>query len=534
MTADLVILNADIHTMDPATPRAEALAVAGNRVLALGTGKQMRELLVSGGRALDLGGRTVVPGFTDCHLHFTSYGLSLSRIDLNDTTCVEEALERIAAHAAKTPKGHWLVGRGWDQNSWPGEAFPTREDLDRVTPDHPTALPHRSGHASWVNSQAMEMAGITADTPDPAGGQIDRAPDGAPTGILKETAIGLVDSLVAKPSVAEAKEAITRASARAHALGMVGIHNMEGEIPFRAMQELRAADGLKLRVLMQVHGSNLDAAVQLGLQSGFGDELLRIGGVKMFVDGALGPGTAWMLEAYENQPDNLGIGVLEPEKIREDVAKASRAGLAVFVHAIGDRANREVLDAIEATRKAGLGPGLRHRLEHAQLLHPDDLPRLARLGVIASMQPIHATQDMRKTDIHWGARGTGAYAFRSLLDSSTAMAFGSDSPVESLSVMTGIHAAVTRRRVDGSPGPEGWYPRERVTVKEAVRAYTAGAAYAGCEEFSRGTLSPGKLADLAVLSRDIFSIDAMEILGTEVVATVLGGEIVHGADALLG
>ncbi len=534
MTVDLVLLNADIRTMDPARPRAKALAVAGSRILALGTDGQMRALLARGGRVLDLGGRTVVPGFTDCHLHFTSYGLSLSRIDLLDTTCMEEALDRIAAHAAKTPKGQWLVGRGWDQNDWPGEAFPTRAALDRVTPDHPTALPHRSGHASWVNTRALEMAGITPDTPDPAGGQIDRGPDGSPTGILKETAIDLVAELADQPSVAEAREAITRATTRAHALGLVGIHDMEGDIAFRAMQELHAAGELRLRVLMQIPRDNLDAALQLGLQSGLGDEFLRIGGVKMFVDGALGPCTAWMLEAYENQPDNLGIGVLEPEQIREDVAKASRGGLAAFVHAIGDRANREVLDAIEAAQAAGLGPGLRHRIEHAQLLHPEDLPRLAQLGVIASMQPIHATQDMHKTDTNWGARRAGAYGFRSLLDSSTALAFGSDSPVESLSVMTGIHAAVTRRRADGSPGPDGWCPAERITVEEAVRAYTSGAAYAGCEENHRGTLSPGKLADLAILSHDIFSIDPMDILSTEVVATIVGGEVVHGMNALAG
>jgi hypothetical protein len=300
------------------------------------------------------------------------------------------------------------------------------------------------------------------------------------------------------------------------------------------MQDLRAAGELKLRVLMQIPRNSLDAALKLGLQSGFGDEFLRIGGVKLFADGALGSCTAWTLDPYDDQPDNLGVNVLEPDKIREEMAKAVGGGLAVLVHAIGDRANREVLNAIETNRRAGLGLGLRHRLEHAQMLHPDDLPRLARMGVIASMQPIHATQDIDKIDVHWGERRTRAYPFRSLLDAATVLVFGSDSPIESISVMDGIHAAVTRRRADGYPGIEGWCPRERITVEEAVRAYTAAAAYAGGEESLRGTLTPGKLADLVVLSRDIFSIDPMAILDTEVVATILGGRTAYGGAVLEG
>jgi predicted amidohydrolase YtcJ len=287
-----------------------------------------------------------------------------------------------------------------------------------------------------------------------------------------------------------------------------------------------------MRILMQIPDENLDAAIQAGLQSGFGDERLRIGGVKAFADGALGARTAYMLEPFEGEPDNYGIAVTAGEDLRELVGKASRAGLAAFVHAIGDRANREVLDAVEASRRAGEGLHLRHRIEHTQILHPDDIPRLAELGVIASMQPIHATQDMLLADSLWGERSAGGYAFRSLLDNGAALAFGSDSPVEDLNVMIGIHAAVTRRRADGSPGPEGWYPEQRLTVAEAVYAYTAGAAYASGEEAIKGTLTPGKLADLVVLSQDIFGIDPMEILETEVVATVLDGEVVYTREAL--
>jgi predicted amidohydrolase YtcJ len=278
---------------------------------------------------------------------------------------------------------------------------------------------------------------------------------------------------------------------------------------------------------MQIPEENLDAAVQAGLRSGFGDERLRIGGVKLFSDGALGARTALMLAPFEAEPDNYGIAVSTAEHLKKVVGQASRAGLASFIHAIGDRANREALDAIEASRQAGDGLDLRHRIEHTQILHPNDVPRLAKLGVIASMQPIHATQDMLLADALWGERSTEAYAWRSLLEAGAALAFGSDSPVEDLNVMKGIHAAVTRRRADGSPGPNGWYPEQRLTVAEAVYAYTAGAAYASGEEAIKGTLSPGKLADLVVLSQDIFTVDPMTILETKVLATMFDGQFVH-------
>ena len=509
--------------------------MAGNRVLAVGSDAEMRALLSPEGEGMNLQGRTVVPGFTDSHLHFMSYGLSLKKIDLAEVPTLEEALARVAARAAKTPAGHWLQGRGWDHSLWEGGAFPTRGDLDRVAPDHPAFLRRKCGHAGWANSRALELAGITSETPDPPGGAIDRHPaTGQPTGILKETAMDLISCLLEKPSMEEAVDAIKAGMAHAHKLGLVGLHTMEGDGAFRAFQQLRTAGQLKMRVLMQIPEDNLDAAIQVGLQSGFGDERLRIGAVKLFSDGALGACTAYMLEPFEGEPDNYGIAVTTAEHLREIVSKASRAGIASFVHAIGDRANREVLDAIEASRQAGEGgPHLRHRIEHAQILHPDDMPRLAKLGVIASMQPIHATQDMLLADAHWGARCTGAYAFRSLLEAGAVLAFGSDSPVEDMNVMKGLHAAVTRRRADGSPGLDGWYPEQRLTVAEAVYAYTAGAAYASGEEAIKGTLSPGKLADLVVLSQDIFTVDPMAILDTEIVATMLDGEFVYANEDVL-
>jgi predicted amidohydrolase YtcJ len=534
MQADLVLYNGSVHTMDAGLPRTQAIAVAGNRVLALGGDAEIRALLAPDGRAVDLRGRAVVPGFTDSHLHFMSYGLSLKQIDLAEVPTLEEALARVAARAATTPAGHWLHGRGWDHSLWAGGAFPTRHDLDRVAPDHPVFLDRKCGHAGWANSRALQLAGITSQTPDPPGGAIDRDADtGEPTGILKDTAIDLMTRLFEEPTPAEAMAAIRVGIAAAHRLGLVGVHTMEGPTAFRAFQELRAGGELDLRVLMQIPVENLDAAIEVGLRSGLGDERLRIGGVKVFADGALGARTAHMLDPFLGEPDNVGLAVTDAGRMREVVGKASRAGIAAFVHAIGDRANREVLDAIEASRQAGEGLHLRHRIEHVQILHPDDIPRLAKLGVIASMQPIHATQDMLLADALWGARSAGAYAFRSLLAAGAVLAFGSDSPVEDLNPIKGIHAAVTRRRADGSPGPDGWYPEQRLTLAEAVHGFTAGAAIASGEEAIRGTLSPGKLADLAVLSQDIFAIDPMAILDTDVVATMLDGKFVYAQQDLL-
>jgi hypothetical protein len=514
--------------MDSATPRAQAIAIVGNRVLAVGGDSEMRALLDPEGNALNLDGRTVVPGFTDAHLHFMSYGLSLKQVDLAEVPTKTEALERVAVGVEATPAGHWVHGRGWDHSLWEGGAFPTRWDLDSVAPDHPVYLRRKCGHVGWANSRALDLAGITAATPAPFGGAIDHDPEtGELTGILKELAMDLVARLFEEPTLDEATAAIKAAMAHAHRLGITGVHTMEGPTALRAFEQLEVDDALAMRILIQVPEKNLDAAIQMGLRSGFGNERLRIGGVKMFADGALGARTAYMLEPFEGEPDNYGIPVATADHLREQVVKASQAGLAAFVHAIGDRANREVLDAIGASRQQGVGTDLRHRIEHTQVLHPDDIPRLAQMDVIASMQPIHATQDMLLADDLWGARSAGAYAFRSLLDSGAVLAFGSDSPVEDLNVMKGIHAAVTRRRADGSPGADGWYPEQRLTVDEAVFAYTAGAAYASGEEAIKGTLSPGKLADLVVLSHDIFAIAPMAILDTKVMGTMFDGRFVY-------
>jgi predicted amidohydrolase YtcJ len=534
MHAGLVLYNGKIYTMDRASPQVQAVAIAGNRIAAVGDDDQIKSLLASGGEAIDLKGRTVVPGLTDCHIHFVEYALRLTRIDLAGIASRAEAIRRVAERAQAAKPGEWLLGGGWDRNLWEDPSFPTKEDLDFVTPHNPVALSSKDGHSLWVNSLALARASITAETPSPSGGEIERQPGtGEPTGILKENAEDLVEKVIEKPSLEAIQAALKVAMANAQRAGLTGIHDCEGERAFAAFQELLNRGEFGLRVLMHIPVKNLDAAIGLGLRTGFGSDKLRVGGIKMFADGALGSRTAAMLAPYEDEPFNLGIAVTSKEGMRELVRKASRAGISAAIHAIGDRANRDVLDILEKSHQSGEGMGLRHRIEHVQLLNPADIPRLAKLSVIASMQPIHATSDMDMVERHWGEeRGQGAYAWRSLLDAGTVLAFGSDCPVETLDPLVGIHAAATRRRADGSPGPEGWHPQERITVEDAVRAYTLGAAYASGEEREKASISPGKLADLVVLSHDIFAIPPMTILETEVEATILDGKFVYVSEAM--
>lgn len=552
MTADLLLTNANIYTLDPARPRATALAISDDRILAVGEDTELSSPLspplTKGGREerIDLKGCTVIPGLIDAHLHFEWYALGLQNIDA-DVPTLEQALERVAERARVMPKGSWLLGRGWNQNVWPGGAFPTAADLDRVAPEHPVFLTAKSGHAAWVNSLALRLAGISASTPDPAGGSIVRDARGQPTGILLEDAMELVRRHLPDPTPEQVAAAMQAALSNAWRAGLTGIHDFDGPRAFSAYQLLKERGKLGLRVVKNIPVAYLQQAIELGLRTGFGDDWLRIGAIKIFADGALGPRTAALFAPYEGEPDNRGIVVTDKEEMFEKVRLASASGLACAIHAIGDRANHDVLDVYEAVRRleaqrakapSPLAEGwggrpphgpLRHRIEHVQLLHPDDYGRLAQLGLIASMQPIHAISDMEMAERYWGERCAGAYAWRTQLEAGAVLAFGSDCPVEPLEPLLGIYAAVTRRRADGSPGPEGWYPQQRLTVEEAVRGFTWGAAYAASMEGHLGTLTPGKLADLVVLSEDIFRMDPMAIPQTEVLATMIGGRFCHFA-----
>ena len=532
MQADLVLFNGNIRTMDAGRPQVSAVAIAGDRFAAAGSDTDMRSLVAPGGREIDLRGATVVPGFIDAHIHFLSYGMSLREINLSGAPTLSSALERVGRRAAATAPGQWLMGQGWDQSVWEGGAFPAAAQLDAVAGEHPVYLERKCGHAAWMNSLALEQLGITALTEDPEGGEIVRDEEGRPTGILFEKAMELAFPCMAEPSEREAVAAVRQAQDVVNRMGIVGVHTKEAAASLRAFQRLRAEGDLTLRTVAQIPVAEMDSAIRLGLRTGLGDEFIRIGGVKVFSDGALGPRTAWMMAPYDGEPDNLGIVVTGAEEMAEIIAKATDAGLAVVTHAIGDRANRMVLDELEASRRAGRGLHLRHRIEHAQVLAVEDIARFAELDIIASVQPIHATQDMLLADRYWGERSRYAYAFRSLWDSGAKLAFGSDAPVETPDVIQGIHAAVTRMRADGTPGGEGWYPEEKLTVEEAVWAYTVGAAYAGGTESSQGSITPGKLADLVVLSQDIFTIHPMAILETDVEATLFGGAFVWGEPAL--
>ncbi|MBE9507502.1 MAG: amidohydrolase [Chloroflexi bacterium] len=526
MLADRLLVNGRVYTMDGKRPQAWGLAIAGERILAVeDDSTALRGLLAPGGEVLDLGGRCVLPGLTDSHIHFTGYALGLRDVILTGTATRGEMLALVAERARETEPGEWVVGRGWDQELWPDRRFPTAANLDGVVPAHPVVLRAKSGHALVANSLALQMAGITAETLDPPGGRIGRHEDGRPNGMLfEDSAIGLVIDLIPQPGPEEASAALLRAFPGAWRVGLTSIHDVDGPPAFAAYQRLHARGKLGLRVVKYLPADALDCALEIGLRAGLGDDWLRVGGIKVFADGALGSRTAAMLAPCEGDTEDLGVLTIEEEALRELARKAVAGGLPLAVHAIGDRANRMVLDVLE---DVGTG-GLRHRIEHAQLLHPDDVSRLAALGVVASVQPIHATQDCEVADRYWGDRCATAYAWRSLLEAGTVLAFGSDCPVEDLNPLLGIHAAVTRRRADGFPGPEGWYPEQRLTVEEAVRGFTLGAAQAVGLEDRLGSLAPGKLADLIVLDRDIFTCDPMAIAEARVEATMIGGRFVYG------
>lgn len=527
MEHSMVLVNGRFYTLDERLPRASAMTVRDGQIVALGDDEEMRLLAAPGAEMVDLDGRCVIPGLVDAHVHFRNFSLARRRVDLDNAASLDDVLARIAAYAANEgniEKSGWLRGRGWAQDSWSAPRFPTAADLDQLIAHAPACMIHKSGHAAWVNSKALQLAGITSATSDPPGGEIQRDPSGQPTGVLFEDAMGLVTDLIPPSELGEVVDAMRDAQQYCWEVGLTGFHDFDGRSCFLALQQLRRAGELGLRVVKNIPVARLEHAVGVGLRSGFGDEWLRIGGIKIFADGALGPRTAAMVEPYEGDPDNYGIVVTDKEEMMAAASEASANGLSVTIHAIGDRANHDVLDVYEAVRKqeAGGSP-LRHRIEHVQLLHPQDLGRLAALNIIASMQPLHATSDMEMADAFWGARSRYAYAIRTVLDSGAAVVFGSDAPIEIIDPLPGIHAAVTRRRASGDPGQDGWHPEQRLTVAEAVRGFTAGAAFTSGQEARFGSLVPGKAADMTVFERDIFTMPSDELLEAGVAGTVIDG-----------
>ncbi len=528
----LVIYNADLHTLDLQNPIASALAIEFGRVVAVGTDDEILSTF-STETKLNADGHTIIPGLTDAHIHLEEFALNLLKIDC-ETSTRQECLQRVVQRVISALPGEWILGHGWNRNNW-DEGYGTATLLDDIAPLNPVYLTHKSLHSAWVNSTALQLAGITMDTPDPTGGRIGHLPDGGPDGILFESAMGILEQVIPTPGIDQVVNAIQAAIPRLWQMGLTGVHDFDGIRCFTALQVLNQKHQLNFRVLKNIHIEDLTHMIELEIRSGFGDDILRIGGLKLFADGALGPHTAAMLEPYEDDPTNSGMLMLDADTVFEHGRQAAEHGISLAVHAIGDRANREVLAAYAKLREfeRTLPPTshlpLRHRIEHVQLIEPSDIAQFSKLNLIASMQPIHATSDMMMADRYWGRRSSYAYAWQSLLSSHAPLTFGSDAPVESPNPFWGVHAAVTRRRADGSPSAHGWYPEQCLRVDEALHAYTTGSAYAAGMEYKLGKLIPGYLCDLLVLDENPFTCPSDLILNIKPLATMVNGEWVYSS-----
>jgi predicted amidohydrolase YtcJ len=525
MDADLVLSGGPIYTMDARQPVCRALAIGNGRILARGSDEVMTQWRGPRTRAIDLAGKAVVPGFVDAHIHFASYATARRQVNLDLAATLARGLDLLRAAANELPDGTWLRGRGWDRNRW--GRLPTAADLDAVTGDRPAALSSHDGHALWLNSSALRAVGIDRLTTAPSGGVIERDARGEPTGVLFESAEDLAWRRIPDPTDAELRDAVRAALASASAAGLTGIHNLEDARTRQTFAALEAAGELTLRVYHGISRGELASARDHRLRTGDGSPWLRVGPVKLFSDGALGSRTAYLLEPYEGrQADGYrGVPTLEPEELQHAMMQAAEAELDLAVHAIGDAAVRSVLDAYlhASTQTPALAQRML-RIEHAQLIHPTDRQRMADMGVIASMQPIHAVADWRTADTHWGSRSRYGYAWRDVLRAGVRLAFGTDAPVERLEPLRSVHAAVTRVDPDGLP-EAGWYPEQRLTLAEAIHAYTVGSAVAERSADRRGALAEGMDADLVVLEPDPFQLEPSALLDTQVTLTVVGGRI---------
>jgi len=528
---DLIIVNATVRTMDSRQPSAQAVAILGNRIVAVGPDKDIKKLAGNNTRIIDAKKQLVLPGFNDSHVHFLSGGFQLSSVDLRDASSPQEFAERIRSFAEQLPTGRWITGGDWDHERWPKADLPTRELIDRFTPSTPVFVSRLDGHMALANSLALRLAGVTRQTLDPPGGLIVRDPKtGEPTGILKDAAQSFVWKVIPEKSFEEKLAAARAATNHAASLGVTSVQDMSAGNDVGVYQTLLNRGELKTRIYAIAPLPAWERVARTGVRAHFGSDMLRIGGLKGFADGSLGSTTALFYEPYRDAPGTSGIPSDEmfPEgKMLQRVREADQAGLQIMIHAIGDRANDLILSIFEQiSRENGAGER-RFRIEHAQHIRPQDIPRFARHKVIASMQPYHAIDDGRWAEKRIGKeRAKTTYAFRSLLDAGAVLAFGSDWTVAPLDPLLGIYAAVTRRTLDGK-NSKGWVPEQKISVEETVKAYTAGSAYAESQEGIKGTITPGKLADLVILSRDIFKIDPTDIEKVKVVMTVLDGRVVY-------
>jgi predicted amidohydrolase YtcJ len=531
--ADLILTRGNIITLDDAHPRAEAIAVRGDRILAVGSVAEIDRFAGDATEIIDLEGATAVPGLVDAHMHFDRLGWQARQLYLDETKSPAEVIAIVKEQIQKTPPGEWVTGQGWHTVTWGNIGFPDNVELSAVSPDHPVYLVGMAIHAAWVNQRALAIAGITRDTPDPEGGKIYRDAQGEPTGILTETAMGLVSKHFPEETRASRKADILSSIDIALSLGLTEVHDAgvgyeEIELYKEILEEGKLGVRLHVMFLVSDAGEELDRYIQNPPAIGLKDHRLTLRSLKVFADGALGARGAALLEPYSDAPGEQGLVRIDEDELYRLVSKATKAGYQVAVHAIGDRANRTALDAIERAQEDAPDARPRHRIEHAQILAPPDIPRFAPLGVIASMQPIHAPMDMGFAGERVGPeRIRGGYVWKSLIDSGATLVSSADTPafpVKYTNPLWGIYAAVTRQDNEGNP-PEGWYPEERMSRLDALKSYTLNAAYASFEEDLKGTLTPGKLADVTVLSRDVLEVAPPEILTTKVLLTVVGGEI---------
>ncbi|HKS08307.1 MAG TPA: amidohydrolase [Pyrinomonadaceae bacterium] len=528
--ADTIIVNAVVHTMDKTQPTAKAVAIYGNRIVAVGSSNDIKKLAGPTTRTIDAKQRLLLPGFNDAHTHFMTGGFQLSSVDLRDADSPQEFAARIKTFAEKLPKGRWITGGDWDHERWSDAKLPTKELIDSVTPDTPVFVSRLDGHMALANSLALKLAGVTNQTLDPPGGVIVRDKSGEPTGVLKDAAQSFVWKVIPEATFDEKLAAARAASNYAAKLGVTSTQDVSAGTDVGIYQALLDRGELKTRIYAVAPLPQWERLARTGVRAHFGSEMLRVGGLKGFSDGSLGSTTALFYEPYRDEPSTSGIGSDEmyPEgEMLKRVTEADRAGLQIMIHAIGDRANDLILNIYEQVERENGKRDRRFRIEHAQHLRPQDIPRFARDGVIASMQPYHAIDDGRWAEKRIGKeRAKTTYAFRSLLDAGATLAFGTDWTVAPLNPILTIYAAVTRRTIDGK-NAEGWVPEQKISVEEAVRAYTVGSAYAEFQENVKGTITTGKLADLVLLSRDIFKIDPKEIEDVKVVLTMVDGRVVY-------
>jgi len=534
-SADIIVTNAKVYTVDKNQPRAEAVAVIGDRIVAVGTSSEMDAWRSADTKVIDAGGKLLLPGFNDSHVHFISGGMQLDSVDLRNTTSADEFARRLAERAKITPKGEWITGGDWDEEKWSPAQLPTRRTIDAATPNTPVFVNRYDGHEALANSLALKLAGITAATKSPAGGEIVKDEQGQPTGVLKDAAQALVAGKIPPISHERRMRAAKRALQQAARLGVTSVQTMSADYEdIGVYSELAERSELTARIYVAPSLGTWEREASIGVRHAWGSPYLRIGAMKAFADGSLGSTTAYFFQPYIDAPKTHGVlsDEMQPlSKMRDRMMGADSAGLQLCIHAIGDQAISMVLDLFTDVEKAHGQADRRWRIEHAQHIAPKDFDRFASLNVIASMQPYHAIDDGRWAEQRIGPeRIKTTYAFRTLLDKGVKLAFGTDWSVAPLDPMKGLYAAVTRSTLD-EKNPNGWVPEQKIMLSEAVEAYTMGSAYAEFQDKEKGSITPGKLADMVLLSDDIFRLDPKKIGDVQVDLTVVGGKVVWSRGA---